>query len=231
MLLDDELAALSYLRVLCSQIPDLEIVKAFDDPLRLKEALPKLDFNTCILDIQMPGLSGLELAQELKGKQIIFTTAHKEFAAEAFDLDAADYIRKPLQRERFGQAIAKARANLDQPAAPGKRQHIWNTDRGKTPLAFEDMLYITSSGTDPRDKSVHLANGRRVILKNTRFEQVLAQLPPAQFCRINKKEIIALKTVTHFSAGRIHTNLPAGEASDLYLSDVYRGEFEKKMRA
>lgn len=61
----------------------------------------------------MPGFSGLELAALLKGKLIIFTTAYKEFAAEAFDLNAVDYLRKPIQRERFEQAIAKALRLLD----------------------------------------------------------------------------------------------------------------------
>ena len=108
LLLDDELPGLTYLRMLCEQIPELEVVKAFNDPLKLLRASADLEFDLCITDIEMPGLSGLELAQLLKGKQVIFITAYKEFAAEAFDLDAVDYIRKPIQKERLEKAIFKA---------------------------------------------------------------------------------------------------------------------------
>ena len=73
MLLDDELPALSYIKVLCEELPDVEVVKAFNDPKKFLEAIPTLDFNVCILDIQMPGFTGLEVAQHLKDKLNIFT--------------------------------------------------------------------------------------------------------------------------------------------------------------
>jgi two-component system LytT family response regulator len=230
LLLDDELAALSYLRVLCSQIRGVEVVKAFNDPVKFMETVSGLDFNLCILDIQMPGLDGLQVARQLKDKLVIFTTAHKEFAAEAFDLKAVDYVRKPLQRERFEQAVERARVLLASPE-PGKLQYVWNTDKGKTLLGAEAILYITSSDIDSRDKIAYLENGQRITIKNTRFEHLLSVLPPAKFCRINKKEILALKTVRHFSAGKISTGpLAKGqETAEFYLSEVYRAEFEKKI--
>jgi len=101
LLLDDELPALSYLKLLCEELPDVEVVKVFNDGSKFLEAIKTLDFNVCILDIQMPQYTGLEIAQHLHNKHIIFTTAYKEFAAEAFDLNAIDYLRKPLQKERF----------------------------------------------------------------------------------------------------------------------------------
>ena len=112
LLLDDELPALSYIKLLCEELPDVEVVKAFNDPEKFLESISTLDFNVCILDIQMPKHSGLEVAQHLKDKLIIFTTAYKEFAAEAFDLNAVDYIRKPLQKDRFEKAILKAKEIL-----------------------------------------------------------------------------------------------------------------------
>lgn len=231
MLLDDELPALSYMKALCEQLPDVEVVKAFDDPVKFLNAISNLDFNTCILDIQMPGLTGLEVATHLNGKLIIFTTAYKEFAAEAFDLNAVDYIRKPLQKERFELAVSKAKQALQMQASPEKTQVVWNTDKGKTLIAFNNILYITSSETDSRDKILYLENGERSTIKNTGFEQILSALPAKRFCRINKKDIIALKTVRHFTADEVKTtiSLKNNQLLNLPLSDVYREEFRMKV--
>jgi two-component SAPR family response regulator len=106
--LDDELPGLTYLRRLCEQIPELEVVKAFDNPLKLIESLKDLEFDLCILDIEMPYKNGLEVAIALQHKPVIFTTAYKEYAADAFDLNAVDYIRKPIDKTRLESAVKKA---------------------------------------------------------------------------------------------------------------------------
>ena len=231
LLLDDELPALSYLKALCEQISDVEVVKAFNDVEKFLEAAKELDFNLCILDIQMPKMSGLEVAERLNNKLIIFTTAYKEFAAEAFDLNAVDYIRKPIQKERFEQAIAKAKTILQQQVSTKKTQAIWNTDKGKTLLSFDDILYITASDMDSRDKLVYLKSGQRTVIKNTSFEQILSILPKNKFCRINKKDVIALKIVQHFTSEEIKTNILGknDQPLTLPLSDVFSEEFKSKL--
>ena len=233
LLLDDELPALSYIKLLCEQIPDVEVVKAFNDPIKFLEAIPNLNFNTCILDIQMPGYTGLEVAEHLKGKLIIFTTAYKEFAAEAFDLNAVDYLRKPLQKERFEKAITKAKNLLQTQVNIEKKQALWNTDKGKTLLVFNDILYIAASETDSRDKLVFLENGSKTTIKNMGFEQILNILPIDKFCRVNKKEIIALKTIVNFTSDEIktHIRLKNGNPLNLVLSEVYRDDFKMKFKA
>lgn len=232
LLLDDELPALSYIKALCESLPDVEVVKAFNDPEKFLESKGALDFNLCILDIQMPKYSGLEIAEHLKGKLIIFTTAYKEFAAEAFDLNAVDYIRKPIQKERFEQAITKAKTVLTNQSISEKKQALWNTDKGKTILVFDDILYITASETDSRDKMVYLENGKKTTIKNTSFEQILATLPANKFCRINKKDIIALKAVQHFNSDEVKTTveLKNNHPLSLPLSEVYSEDFRKKIQ-
>lgn len=79
--------------MLCEQIPELEIVKAFNNPSTFLKELPNLEFDLCIMDIEMPDMNGLQVANLLNGKPVIFTTAYKEYAAEAYDLDAIDYVR------------------------------------------------------------------------------------------------------------------------------------------
>ena len=90
LLLDDELPGLTYLKMICEQVPGVEVVRAFNDPLKFIAESEQLDFDLCILDIEMPQMSGLEVARLLAGKPVIFTTAYKEYAAEAFDLNAID---------------------------------------------------------------------------------------------------------------------------------------------
>lgn len=230
-MLDDELPALSYIKALCEQLPDVEVVKAFNDADKFLDAAQHLEFNLCILDIQMPKFSGLEVAERLSNKLIIFTTAYKEFAAEAFDLNAVDYIRKPIQKERFEQAIAKAKTILQQQVSTKKTQAIWNTDKGKTLLSFDDMLYITASETDSRDKVVYLESGQKTMIKNTSFEQILSVLPSSKFCRINKKDVIALKAVQHFTSDEIKTSILGknDQPLTLPLSDVFSEEFKSKL--
>lgn len=232
LLLDDELPALSYMKLLCEELPDVEVVKAFNDSGKFLESIPLLDFNVCVLDIQMPRFTGLEVAQHLKDKLIIFTTAHKEFAAEAFDLNAVDYIRKPLQKERFEKAISKAKELLKHKISSEKTQVLWNTDKGKTLINFNDILYIVASETDSRDKVVYLENGNKTTIKNTSFEQILSALPSHKFCRVNKKEIIALKTVVHFTSDEVKTTilLKNGNSLNTTLSEVFKDEFKLKIK-
>jgi DNA-binding LytR/AlgR family response regulator len=233
LLLDDELPALSYIKVLCQEIPDVEVVRAFNNPVSFIETIPQIEFNTCILDIQMPQHTGLEIAQQLKNKLIIFTTAHKEFAAEAFDLNAVDYIRKPIQKDRFNKAIMKAKSILQTLKNDEKKHAVWNTDKGKTQIFFNEILYICASDTDSRDKIVILENGQKTIIKNTSFEQLLTVLPKNQFCRVNKKEVIALKCVVHFTSEEIKTSIVIKSVNSLklVLSEVYRNDFRLKIKA
>jgi len=228
--LDDELPGLTYLRMLCEQIPNLEVVKAFDDPEKFIEALGTLDYNVCILDIEMPKLNGLEVAKQIKNTPVIFTTAYKDYAAEAFDVNAVDYIRKPIQKDRLEQAIAKASIILNSP--PKEKNYAqFNTDKGKALLLFNEILYITSSDTDKRDKLVYLENEQRLTLKNISYEQLLAILPASKFCRVNKKDVIALKAVQFYSHEEIITKVIPKNAEPIKipLNDTYRAEFKAKL--
>lgn len=216
--------------MLCEQIPNVEVVKAFDDSEKFVESLATLDYNLCILDIEMPKLNGMEVAKLIKDKPIIFTTAYKEYAAEAFDLNAIDYIRKPIQKDRLEKAIAKAYLILN--STPSKKQYAqFNTDKGKALLLFNEIMYITSSDTDKRDKIVHLENEQRLTLKNISYEQLLSMLPSNKFCRVNKKDVIALKAVQFYSHEEITTKLLTknNEVIKLPLNDTFRAEFKSKL--
>lgn len=217
--------------MLCEQLPELEVVKAFNDPLKLMQAVKSLDFDLCILDIEMPGLNGLEVARFLKGKQVIFITAYKEFAAEAFDLDAVDYIRKPFGKERLEKAVLKA-AKLIEKEKTEKQFMQLNTNKGKALIAFDQLLLITSAENDKRDKLAYLKNNIQIILKNISFEHLLSLLPAENFCRISKKDIIALKAIRFFTHQEITTAIVPNNTDKeltITLGDNFRKDFLEKV--
>jgi len=230
LLLDDELPGLAYLKMLCEQLPELEVVKAFNNPAIFLKEVPSLEFDVCLLDIEMPGMTGLHVANVLRGKPVIFVTAYKEYAADAFDLDAIDYIRKPVQKERLLQAIQKAMKRIAAIPAPKDFVQL-NTDKGKALLFFDQVSYIKTSESDSRDKVVQLLDGTTLTLKNISFEKLLEILPAAHFCRVNKKELLALRSVHFFSHDEITTHIiqASGKPLTVLLSEAYRQEFIGKV--
>ncbi|MBA4053613.1 MAG: two-component system response regulator [Marivirga sp.] len=233
LLLDDELPGLAYLRLLCEEIPHVEVVKAFNDPLKFLHESKTLIFDLCILDIEMPNMNGLQLAESLKGKPVIFTTGYKEYAAEAFDLEAIDYIRKPIRKERLEKALQKATQRIHESKHPQQFIQV-NSNKGKAILDVERICYITTMEHDSRDKRVVLDDANEIVVKNIGFEKILSLLPSHEFCRINKKDIIAIKSVRFFSHDEIHTKIQYDshlKGVVLPLTENYRATFLEKLKS
>ena len=226
MLLDDELHGLAYLKLLCEQIPELEIVQVFNDPIVFVKELPQIDCDLCILDIEMPGINGLQVASLLKGKPVLFVTAYKEYALDAFELDAVDYLQKPVQLERLQQAVQKAVKRIESNYSSPKFIQL-NSDKGRTLVYFDQLVYIKTSETDSRDKVARMQDNSALLLKNISFEKLMGILPAGQFCQVNKKEILALKSVRFYSHNEITTRLQSenGQPLVLTLSEMYRKNF------
>lgn len=230
MLLDDELPGLTYLKMLCEQFPDLEVVKAFNSPVSFLKEVSDLEVDFCILDIEMPEMNGIELAKLLRGKHLIFTTAYKDYATEAFDLNVVDYVLKPVQKERLFQAIQKVRERMK--AAPVKKNFLQlNTAQGKSLIYFDQILYIKTSEFDSRDKVMLLIDQTELLLKNISFEKLMGMLPADQFCQINKKELLAMTCIRFFSHDEITTHMTdkSGKKIVLKLSETFRNEFIQKI--
>lgn len=231
LLLDDELPGLMYLKMLCEQIAEVEIVKTFNDPEKLLSEIPQLDFDLLISDIEMQGIDGLHLAAMLQDKMVIFCTAYKQYAADAFTIDAVDYITKPVKMERLQKAIAKAFERFSKPNSSRKFIQL-NTDKGKTLLYFSQIEYIKTAESDSRDKTVLLTDGSFLNLKNIKFDTLLKELPDTDFCRVNKKEIIAIKSIKFFSHNEIvlHHIEKSGKNTAIILSETYRADFLSKVK-
>ncbi|WP_419868313.1 LytR/AlgR family response regulator transcription factor [Chryseobacterium sp. CT-SW4] len=223
VILDDELLAISYLKLLCEQIDNVEVIKAYNDPKLFLNDIDQLDCHVCILDIEMPGMNGLQVAERIShSKKIIFTTAYKEYAAEAFDLNVVDYVRKPIKKERLIQAFEKARELINTSL---KKDFIeWNTNIGKTIIFTDQIAYISTSEIDSRDKEVILTDNSTILLKNLSFKNLLDILPSLDFAQVNKKEIIALSSIKAVSSSEIITTISVDGENylKLQIGDIYR---------
>ena len=226
ILLDDEFPMLSYLQALCRELEGIEVIKSYNNPLKFLDEMDKLDFDTCVLDINMPGINGLELANRLGGKAIIFSTAYKDYAAEAFDLDAVDYLRKPYQLERLEKAFNKAKIWLSD------KNHVTpvyvelNTSQGKSRLNTNDIAYIVVAENDRRDKEIQFKDGENLLAKNITFDEILSKFPQRRFCKINRKTAIALQAVSHYTTQTVSCELTTQKNPVQFkLSEQYREQF------
>ncbi|MBW8361470.1 MAG: response regulator [Kaistella sp.] len=229
VILDDELLAISYLKLLCGQIPGVEVVKAFNRPDLFLQEISGLECDVCLLDIEMPGMNGLQVAAQIPGKQIIFSTAYQEYAADAFDLNVVDYVRKPLKKDRLQQAFDKVKRQ-DLPSTGFFFE--WNTGLGRTRILGDSLKYIKTSEIDSRDKRALLSDHSEMILKNINFRTLLELLPAKAFIQINKKEVIALKTVRAYSDSEIVTTLTGENDAPLklHLTEAFRDGFYSAMK-
>ena len=227
ILVDDELLGLKYLKMLCEQIENIEVVKSFVDPELFINEINDLEFDFCILDIEMPKINGLQVANLLNNKPFIFATAYKEYAIDAFDLDATDYIQKPIKKERLTQAIDKIKKRL-QPTVTAQNSYVQlNSDKGKILLQFNQILYITTSASESRDKLVYYQDLSDLTLKNITLDHLTELLPTEDFARINKREIINIHHIKYFHSEEITLDILSKENKEinLVLSEVYKANF------
>ena len=216
--------------MLCEQLPDLEVVKAFNSSEIFIQEIQNLTFDFCILDIEMPKINGIEVAKLLNNKPVIFTTAYKEYAVDAFEVNAFDYVLKPVKLERLQQAIAKVK--LINPTSPTPRTIQLNSEKGKAIIPIEKIRYIVTSETDSRDKTIWFEDHSSLKIKNISFEKLQEILPQNRFIKVNKKEIIALQSILSFSSEEIVTTLLLSNGKNLRvaLSETYKDEFIKQVK-
>ncbi|MBL7733190.1 MAG: response regulator transcription factor [Chitinophagaceae bacterium] len=217
--IDDEPLALALIKEYCSRCPELQLLHTFDDAISGSEYLRQHPADLLFIDINMPDITGLDLVRSLEEKpMIIFTTAHKQFAVEGFDLDAVDYLLKPISFDRFAKAVAKATEYYDYKMKPrqaaAENLFVYSEYRMvKVPLA--DIEYIESLEDYIR---IHLTGSKPVMTLLT-MKKVLEKLPAGQFKRIHRSYIVAagkVKSVLNRKAKLI-------SGTELPISDSYAG--------
>lgn len=199
IIVDDEPIARRGMRRLVETRPDLELVAEFDSAESAREWLQSNSTDLVFLDIEMPGTSGVELARELPADiLVIFTTAYSEYAIEGYDVEAIDYLLKPVRQERFNRAVDRAftyRGLSHTPEEPPLDFIIVKADRKYMRLRLADILYVEGL----KDYVIiHLASGR--VVSRLTVKAMEEQLPSPAFVRISKSVIVNKDAVTAFDS-------------------------------
>jgi DNA-binding LytR/AlgR family response regulator len=192
--IDDEPLALSIIESFCAKVPFLQLQKTFTDTSEAAKFLRKFPVDLVFLDIQMPDMLGTEFYRtHAKDKMVIFTTAYSEYAVEGFDLNALDYLLKPIEFQRFLQAATKAMEyhNYLHQSDP-KNQHLYvRSEYSLVKVAFSDILYIET--LDDYLK-IHLKD-KKTVLTKMNLKNIMSKLNPREFVRPHRSYIIPLSLV------------------------------------
>lgn len=220
--IDDEPLALELIRKYVSNFQELEVVATFDDPLEGIAYLRDNKIDLLFIDINMPHLTGLELVGKLEEKPlVIFTTAHKNFAVEGFELEALDYLLKPISPERFEKSIQRA---IEQYAFRNKQPEDTGTalfvrsEYKLVKINLRDILYI--EGMEDYIK-IHLLATLHPILTLMSLKEVFTKLPVDEFSRIHRSYIVANSQVHSVLNKKVYlTNQKELPVSDSYLDFI-----------
>ncbi|MEO6290028.1 MAG: LytTR family DNA-binding domain-containing protein, partial [Ginsengibacter sp.] len=185
LIVDDNQIARTIINQLASQVKDITIAGECAGAMEAYNLLQEKPVDLILLDIEMPGMTGLELTKNLTNKRpvIIFTTSRKEYAAEAFELNVADYIVKPVTPARFIQAIDKAREILQSNAEEfnlNDKEFVFIRDSSIVRrLNLEDILFAEAMGD-----YVKLHTPQKFFAIHTTLKAVEEKLPVSRFIRV-----------------------------------------------
>jgi two-component system LytT family response regulator len=195
---DDEPLACDLLRALLAEMPGLQVVGEASDGDHLLRLVGHLQPDVVITDVDMPGRDGVNAAAELerlaKRPAVIFVTAHPSYGAKAFDLDAADYVLKPIRSQRLQQAVERARRRLSVPdtaAQCPEDGELWAPTRlGKARVRLRDVMRIQAA----RDHALIYTAERSYLLRIT-MAALEARLAGTALRRVHRSAFVRLSAV------------------------------------
>ncbi|HWA36205.1 MAG TPA: LytTR family DNA-binding domain-containing protein [Cyclobacteriaceae bacterium] len=226
LIVDDEPLAIEVLRQYIVSTPQFEIAGECLNALAAFEFLQKENVDVMFLDIQMPRLLGTDLIKSLPNPpRVIFTTAHRDFALDGFELGALDYLLKPITFERFLKSVYKLTHGTTSSAPernefPTERFLYFRSDRKMIKVTLNDILYIESL-----KDYVKIVTTRGQVITKQSISSVEAMLPDKEFVRIHRSFIIALNKVDSFTA----TDVMIGKV-DLPVGPLYRHETTRRIQ-
>lgn len=211
IIVDDEPLAVRLLESYVSKTPFLKLSGSFTDSVEAINALKEQQPDLLFLDIQMPDLNGMELASMVPSEtRVIFTTAFKEYAFESYEVNALDFLLKPIRYNKFLAAAEKARnwyelksqasapaaapAEQQSPAvqADGNRDSVFlRIDGELRQVSFDDILYVSGM----KDYVVFYLEGNRKLVTHLTMKAVEDMLPTASFLRVHRSYIVALRKI------------------------------------
>lgn len=187
---DDEPKALEVLSIHAAKAPEIELVKTFTNPSDALAWLKDNFVDLIFLDINMPGISGLQFIEKLQTKPyIVFTTAYSEYAIESYDFEAVDYLLKPIEFDRFYKAVNKVKRqiqlnSIQQDSLLSK--FIFVKDGYKQiKICIDDILFIQSEGN-----YLNIVTAKEKVMARMTFQYLLEKLPRNLFFRIHNSYVI-----------------------------------------
>ncbi len=228
LIADDEPLARKKIRTLLAREPDVEVAGECGSGPEALELIRDLDPNLVFLDIEMPELDGLALLQGLGPRPtpaVIFVTAYDEYAVRAFDVQALDYLLKPIDRRRFQTALERARDHLrvsgERAAPPLTRLLVKTGDRTQV-LKVDDVDWVETADNYVK---VH-ALGQTHLLRET-LAHLRSRLDPARFVRIHRSAMVNVDRIQSlYPLFHGDQMVVLHDGTELPLSRRYRQELE-----
>jgi two-component system LytT family response regulator len=220
--IDDEPLALELLEDNISKLPYLQLVASCDNALEAMHIMEAEKIDLIFLDIQMPGLTGLQFIQSMTVKpMIILITAYEKYALQGFNLDVTDYLLKPVSVDRFIKACHKAKELFELRQSP--REISPGTDPGyffvhvdysMIKVTTADIIYIEGLKDYIR---IHIRSSQKPVVTRMPMKTIEEQLPATAFLRVHKSYIISIAFVTAIRKSSVFIG-----SIELPVSDNYR---------
>lgn len=213
------------MKQLVSQVKDLELVKECENAMEAYYLINGQPIDLIFLDIEMPGMTGLELTKNLghKSPLIIFTTAKKDYAVEAFELNVIDYLIKPISPSRFLQAVeraAEAKASDREEVKVEEQEFVFVKDNGILKrINVDDILYLEAMGDYVK---VHTPQKFHVL--HATLKSIEEKLPTTKFIRVHRSYIVSLSKIDFIQEGVITIG-----KSTVPVADTYRTTLNKRL--
>ena len=231
IIVDDEPLALEILESHIKNSTNLELVKKCVHAIEASEAIKKENPDVVFLDINMPEVSGLDLAQSLDGGPlVVFTTAYEEYAVEAFEVNAIDYLMKPISPERFAKAVERVEEYLslkkDETSSEpeelsSEEDFIYvKSEQRLIKIAYNDIYYIEALADYVK---IHIVGNKRIITLQT-MKNMAAKLPADKFSRVHRSYIANLKYIKSLNTNNIELN-----DKQIPIGKNYKEEFMSKI--
>jgi DNA-binding LytR/AlgR family response regulator len=225
VIIDDEPLAIEVLLNYCQTLAEIRVLKTFTNPVEALGFIHKNQVDLVFLDIQMPQLSGLEFIDTLAYRpSVVFTTAYPQYAVEGFELEAADYLIKPIPYKRFLKAFNKVNpikeetphllhsAIVQATTTPAEDNFVFvKAEYGSVKIFVNEITYIQGLKDYLR---INLTNGR-YILTLSNFKGLLDKLPEKLFIRVHNSYVVNLSYVDSVQRNRVvmdTTRIPISES-------------------
>lgn len=208
LIVDDEPIAIRVIKNHLSEFKNLDMAGECSNAIEAIEMLSKTKIDLIFLDIQMPQITGVEFLKNLNQQpKVIFTTAYRDYAIEAFELDVVDYLLKPISLVRFSKAINRFYQRMNdspqrmiQPeTSPAIPDHIFlKVDKKLHRVLLSDMLFAESFGD-----YLHVYTEKDKFTVKERISHLEDQLPRPQFLRVHRGYLVSLSKITALLPGLI----------------------------